>query len=49
MASHATWDKAVSAGAWDDLVEKYKEAGGEDADDHTLAEMLRLKMIEVEG
>ena len=46
MASHATWDKAVSAGAWEDLVEK---AGGEDADDHTLAEMLRLKMIEVEG
>ena len=42
-------DTIVSAGAWDDLKTQYDEAGGEDADDHTLAEILRRKMIEVEG
>ena len=43
------WDTLVSSGAWEDLRREYREAGGEDADDHTLAEILRLKMIEVEG
>lgn len=43
------YDNIVSAGAWSDLHDQYVEAGGEDADDHTLAEMLRRKMIEVEG
>lgn len=43
------WDSMVSSGAWDDLAEQYEEAGGEDADDHTLAEILRRKMTEVEG
>lgn len=42
------WDTAISAGSWDELVEQYNQAGGEDADDHTLAEILRRKMIEVE-
>jgi hypothetical protein len=43
------WDSAVSAGAWNDLLARYREAGGEDADDHELAELLRLKVQEVEG
>jgi hypothetical protein len=43
------WETLVSKEAWDDLVEQYREAGGEDADDHTLAEILRKKMIQVEG
>jgi hypothetical protein len=43
------WDSLVSKEAWEDLVKQYREAGGEDADDHTLAEILRQKMIEVEG
>lgn len=44
-----TWDSIVSAGAWNDLVKRYREAGGEEADDFNLAEMLRQKMSEVEG
>lgn len=43
------WDTLVSKEAWDDLAAQYREAGGEDADDHALAEILRRKMIEVEG
>lgn len=43
------WDSAVSAGAWDDLVERYKALGGETADDFDLAELLRQKVTEVEG
>lgn len=43
------WDTMVSAEAWEDLREQYDAAGGDGADDRTLAEMLRLKMIEVEG
>jgi hypothetical protein len=43
------WDTAVSAGAWKDLVNRYRELGGEDADDFDLAELLRQKMNEVEG
>jgi hypothetical protein len=42
-------ENIVCAAAWDDLAEQYEEAGGEDADDHDLAEILRRKMIEVEG
>lgn len=42
-------DRIVSASAWDDLVEQYVEVGGEEADDHELAEILRRKMLEVEG
>lgn len=42
-------DSMISAEAWDDIHDRYEEAGGEDADDHTLAEILRRKMIEVEG
>lgn len=44
-----TWNTAVSAEAWNDLHDEYVDAGGEAADDHTLAETLRTKMIEVEG
>jgi hypothetical protein len=43
------WDTLVSKESWEDLAKKYEAAGGEDADDHTLAELLRRKMIEVEG
>lgn len=43
------YDRIVSADAWEYLVEQYEEVGGEDADDHTLAEILRRRMIEVEG
>lgn len=43
------WDTLISSGAWEDLAKQYKEAGGENADDNTLAEILRRKMIEVEG
>jgi hypothetical protein len=43
------WDSIISSAAWDDIVAQYRETGGEDADDHALAEILRLKMIEVEG
>lgn len=43
------FDSIVSAGAWEDLRDQYEEAGGEDASDHQLAEILRQKMIEVEG
>lgn len=42
-------DNLISAEAWNDLAEQYDKAGGEDADDHELAEILRRKMIEVEG
>lgn len=42
-------DSIVSAEAWDDLHDQYVEVGGEDASDHQLAEILRQKMIEVEG
>lgn len=31
------YDSIVSAGAWTDLHDQYVEAGGEDADDNTLA------------
>jgi hypothetical protein len=43
------WDSLVSKEAWDDLARQYVDAGGEEADDHTLAELLRQKMSEVEG
>jgi hypothetical protein len=43
------WDSAVSAGAWNDLVKRYREAGGAEASDFELAEILRQKMEEVEG
>jgi len=43
------WDTAVSAGAWSDLVVRYRALGGEDADDFDLAELLRNKIQEVEG
>jgi hypothetical protein len=43
------YDSMVSAEAWDRLHDEYVRAGGEDADDHTLAEILRQQMIEVEG
>lgn len=43
------YDSMVSAEAWDTLTEEYAAAGGEAADDHTLAELLRQRMIEVEG
>jgi hypothetical protein len=43
------WDSAVSAEAWNDLVKRYREAGGADADDFELAETLRQKVEEVEG
>lgn len=43
------WDTMVSKEAWNSLVEEYREAGGEDADDYTLAEMLRQKIQAVEG
>lgn len=42
-------DRMVSAGAWHELVERYKSAGGADASDEALAEILRQQMIEVEG
>lgn len=44
-----TWNTALSAEAWEDLHFQYKEAGGEEASDHDLAEILRKKMEEVEG
>jgi hypothetical protein len=44
-----TWDQAVSAGAWNDLVERYRLLGGESAEDFELAELLRNKVQEVEG
>lgn len=47
MASRA--DTRVSAEAWDDLRDQYQQAGGEEAEDYELAEILRRKMIEVEG
>lgn len=43
------WDRHVSAGAWDDLVRAYREAGGEDARDSVLANLLRETVQEVEG
>lgn len=43
------YDNLVSAGAWEDLTRQYRDAGGEEADDFTLAEILRRKMTEVEG
>lgn len=43
------WDAAVSSGAWDDLVRRYRELGGADAGDFDLAELLRQKVEEVEG
>lgn len=43
------WDAAVSAAAWRDLVARYREAGGAEASDFELAELLRQKVEEVEG
>jgi hypothetical protein len=43
------WDTAVSAEAWNDLVKRYREAGGEEGSDFELAELLRQKVQEVEG
>lgn len=43
------WDSMVSSGAWDRLVSDYRDAGGESADDFTLAELLRNHVREVEG
>lgn len=43
------FDNLISAGAWNDLRDEYSQAGGEDADDFRLAEILRVKMNEVEG
>jgi hypothetical protein len=43
------WDTAVSAQAWTELVRRYQQAGGEEASDFELAEMLRQKIAEVEG
>ena len=43
------WDSLISARAWVELVALYRDAGGEDADDHTLAEILRQRVLEVEG
>lgn len=42
-------DTLVPSEAWDDLHQQYVEAGGETASDFRLAEILRQKMIEVEG
>lgn len=44
-----TWNTAVSAEAWDDLHDEYVDAGGEEAPDRTLANLLRQAMNEVEG
>lgn len=44
-----SWNSIVSTGAWDDLVARYKELGGEEANDFELAELLRTKISEVEG
>jgi hypothetical protein len=35
--------------AWNDLVKRYREVGGEEASDFELAELLRQKITEVEG
>lgn len=43
------WDSAVSAEAWNDLVKRYREAGGDEASDFDLAEILRQKVAETEG
>jgi hypothetical protein len=43
------WDSAVSSEAWNDLVKRYRELGGEESDDFDLAELLRQKISEVEG
>ncbi len=43
------WDSAVSAEAWNDLVKRYREAGGSEASDFDLAEIVRQKVEEVEG
>lgn len=43
------FDGIVSREAWDRLVSDYREAGGEDADDRTLANLLREAVLEVEG
>lgn len=43
------WDAAVSSGAWEDLVKRYRELGGAEAEDFELAELLRQKIEEVEG
>lgn len=43
------WDSAVSVEAWNDLVARYRDAGGEKASDFELAELLRQKVTEVEG
>jgi hypothetical protein len=43
------WDHLTSAEAWDGLVIAYEDFGGDDADDHTLAELLRRAISEVEG
>lgn len=43
------WDSAISAQAWDRLMQRYQDLGGEDADDHDLAELLRQMVFEVEG
>jgi hypothetical protein len=43
------WDSAVSVEAWNDLVKLYQDAGGAEASDFDLAELLRQKIAEVEG
>lgn len=43
------WDAAVSSGAWNDLVARYRALGGAEAEDYELAELLRQKVEEVEG
>lgn len=39
----------VSAEAWNDLVEQYRDRGGKQATDYELAEMLREKIEAAEG
>jgi hypothetical protein len=43
------WDTTISAAAWNDLVARYRDVGGEKASDFELAELLRQKVTEVEG
>lgn len=42
-------DTRVSSEAWNALVEQYREAGGEAAPDHRLADLVRDKVYEIEG
>lgn len=43
------FDSMVSRDAWESLVQEYDKAGGANASDNELAELLRNKMLEVEG